>query len=108
MYKKIHMTPMTVQMILKKMNLKFNTKLSPKKTTIMQSQEHWEIGYPFVFYSVKEKGWLCKICTENGEGEYWRTKAVKIRERPNRRFVKHQGSVIQVKAMKKQQSVKGC
>lgn len=49
-----------------------------------------------------------KICTENGEGEYWRTKAVKIRERPNRRFVKHQGSVIQVKAMKKQQSVKGC
>ena len=74
----------------------------------MQSQEHWEIGYLFVFYSVKEKGWLCKICTQNGEGEYWRTKAVKIRERPNRRFVKHQGSVIQVKAMKKQQSVKGC
>ena len=72
----------------------------------MQSQEHWEIGYLFVFYSVKEKGWLCKICTQNGEGEYWRTKAVKIRERPNRRFVKHQASVIQIKAMKKRQECK--
>ena len=29
MYKKIHMTPMTVLMILKKMNLKFKMKLSP-------------------------------------------------------------------------------
>ena len=52
MYKKIHMAPMTVQMILKKMNLKFKMKLSPQKTTIMQSQEHWEIGYLFNWVSI--------------------------------------------------------
>ena len=70
---------------------------------IKESHEHWETEYLFVFYSAKEKGWLCKKCTEYGEGEYWRTKAVKMWEHPNRTFLKHQESISHVEAMKKWQ-----
>ena len=45
---------------------------------IMQPHKHWDTGYLFAFYLAKEKGWLCKICTEYGEDEYWCTKAVKM------------------------------
>lgn len=31
---------------------------------IIHSVEHLEAGYPFAFYSAKEKGWLCKIWAE--------------------------------------------
>ena len=72
----------------------------------MQSHEYWETGYPFKFYSTKEKVWLCKICSEYDESEYWYTKAVKVWEHPNRTFLKHQESVRYVEAMKKRQECK--
>ena len=44
-----------------------------------QIQEKWEIAYPFAIYSAKQKGWLCKVCSEYGEGtEHWVSLAVKL------------------------------
>ena len=33
-----------------------------------QIQEKWETAYPFAMYTAKQKGWLCNICAEYGEG----------------------------------------
>ena len=32
-----------------------------------QIQEKWETAYHFAIYSAKQKGWLCKVCSEFGE-----------------------------------------
>ena len=72
-----------------------------------QIQEKWEKVYPFAIYSVKQKGWLCKVCPENGEGtEHWITLAVKSNQHPTRTFEGHLQSQKHTNAIRKQQAVK--
>lgn len=33
-----------------------------------QIQEKWETAFEFATYLAKQRGWLCKICSEYGEG----------------------------------------
>ena len=71
-----------------------------------QTQAKWEEKYEFAIYSASGGGWLCKTCSEYGDGEYWRLKAVKIWEHPIRTFEKHKHSAKHVAANKKRLEVK--
>lgn len=74
--------------------------------TVMQNHAYWENEFPFAYYSAKDRGWLCKHCTEFGVGEHWRTKGVKLWEHPNRTFVTHENSTKHKEALSKRQECK--
>ena len=42
-----------------------------------QAQARWEEKYDFAVYSATEQGWLCKVCSEYANVEYWKSKYVK-------------------------------
>ena len=57
-------------------------------------------------YSALGVGWLCKTCSECGDGEYWRLKAVKLWEHAKRTFEKHKRSEKHVAAVTNHLEVK--
>lgn len=72
-----------------------------------QIQEKWESRYPFVMYTAKGKGWLCKVCTEYGEGsDHWITQAIKLNQHPTRTFDKHADSEKHKAAIRKKHEIK--
>ena len=69
---------------------------------IHQIQTKWKVSFPFVFYSSSIDGWLCKLCSEYGEGDdFWRFRAVKLYEHLNRVFFQHADSLKHKAAEKK-------
>ena len=69
---------------------------TPQNTYMVahQIQEKWETTYPFAIYTAKQKGWICNICAEYGEGtEQWITAAVKLNQHPTRTFESQLGKL---------------
>ena len=48
-----------------------NISATPSTTLleVYQTQEKWELQYPFAFYSASNRGWLCHLCSEYSEGD---------------------------------------
>ena len=74
----------------------------PTLLQICQIQTNWVVSFPFAFYSYSKDGWLGKLCSKYGEGDdFWRFKAVKLHEHPNRLFSKDADSLKHKAAEKK-------
>ena len=68
-----------------------------------QIHEKWETKYPFAYYTAKQNGWLCLICSEYGDGDkYWRTQAVRLHET----FFRHESCKKHINAMKNKKQLK--
>ena len=78
-----------------------------------QIQEKRETAYHFAIYSAKQKGCLCKACSEFAEGtENWITLAAKLNQHPTRTLEGHvqlrkHTSTIRTRQEVKQMLVKG-
>ena len=76
---------------------------------VYQTQEKWELRYPFSFYSASNRGWLCHLCNKYGEGdECWRPVGVKLHEHSTKTFKCHMESKKHTDAKKKKQKSKIC
>ena len=72
-----------------------------------QILEKWESKFLFAIYLAKERGWLCKVCTEYSEGtEQWKIVIVKLHEHPTSTFLGHENSKKHLNALKKQREVR--
>ena len=52
-------------------HLSQNISATPSTTLleISQTQEKWELRYSFAFCTLSNRGWLCHLCSEYGEGD---------------------------------------
>ena len=74
---------------------------------VCQTQEKWELQYPFVFYSTSNRGWLCHLFREYSEGDqYWRSVGVKLHKHPTETFKHHMENKKHINAKKKKQEIK--
>ena len=90
-------------------NLSQNISVTPSTTLLKvhQTQEKWELQYLFAFYSTSNRGWLCHLCNEYGEGdEYWGSVGVKLHEHPTETFKSYMESKKHTDIKKKNQEIK--
>ena len=74
---------------------------------VYQTQEKWELQYPFAFYSTSNRGWLCYLFREYSEGDqYWRFVGVKLHKHPTETFKRHMENKKHINAKKKKQEIK--
>ena len=80
---------------------------TPNLLEVYQTQEKWELRFPFAYYSASKKGWLCHLCSEYGEGdEYWRSVGVKLHAHPTDTFKRQMEGKKHIDAKKKKQELK--
>ena len=70
-------------------------------------QQKWETAQSFAIYSAKQKRWLCRVCSEYGEGtKHWITLAVKLDQHQTPTFGGYVQSGKHTNGIQKRQEVK--